>query len=192
MRAVGETDRPARLAAEQLEYAHAFGASGAVGSALRIQGLVFDEAELLADAERALATSLARVDHARALIDLGAALRRRGERVRSREPLFAGMEIASRCGAQSLVQRARTELRAAGARPRRVVRTGAAALTPSERRVAELTADGRSNREIAAELFVTKATIETHLRSVFRKLDVRSRDEISDRLVDEKLLVQVD
>ena len=192
MRAVGETDQAARLAAEQLEHARAFGAPGAVGSALRIQGLVLDEAELLADAERALASSLARVDHARALIDLGAALRRRGARARSREPLFAGMEIASRSGAQPLVERARTELRAAGARPRRVVRTGAAALTSSERRVAELAAGGRSNREIAAELFVTKATVETHLRSVFRKLDVRSRDEISDRLLEGKLLVPVD
>jgi DNA-binding CsgD family transcriptional regulator len=192
MRAVGETDGAALLAEEQLKYARAFGASGAVGSARRIQGLVVDEPELLADAERALAGSLAHLDHARALIDLGAALRRRGARARSREPLFAGMEAAHRCGAQPLVDRALTELRAAGARPRSVVRTGLAALTPSERRIAELAAGGRSNREIAGELFVTKATVETHLRSIFRKLDIRSRDAISDRLVDDELIVRVD
>ena len=102
--------------------------------------------------------------------------------MRSREPLYAGMEIAHRCGALPLVERALIELRATGARPRKVVRTGADALTPSERRIAELASAGRSNREIAGELFVTKATVETHLRSVFGKLDVRSRDEIGNRL----------
>jgi DNA-binding CsgD family transcriptional regulator len=192
LRAVGETCRAAALAVEQLKYAQAFGAPAAVGSALRIQGLVLDEPDLLADAERALAGSLAHLDHARSLIDLGAALRRRGARVRSREPLLAGMETAHRCGAQPLVERAITELRAAGARPRSVVRTGVAALTPSERRIAELAAAGRSNREIAGELFVTKATVETHLRSIFRKLDVRSRGQLRSRLVDDKLIVRVD
>jgi DNA-binding CsgD family transcriptional regulator len=62
------------------------------------------------------------------------------------------------------------------------MRTGLDALTPSERRIAELAAAGRTNREIGGELFVTKATVETHLRSVFRKLDVRSRDELAARL----------
>jgi DNA-binding CsgD family transcriptional regulator len=190
MRAVGETGRAAALASEQLKYARACGAPGAVGSALRIQGLVLDEPDLLADAEHALAGSLAHLDHARALIDLGAALRRRGARARSREPLLAGMEAADRCGAQPLVERALTELRAAGARPRSVVRSGVEALTPSERRIAELAAAGRTNREIAGELFVTKATIETHLRSIFRKLDVRSRDQLSSQLVDDKLIAR--
>ena len=192
MRALGETERAAALAEEQLQYARAFGAPGAVGLALRIQGLVLGEPELLVDAERALAGSLARLEHARVLIDLGAALRRRGARARSREPLFAGMESAHECGAQPLMERALTELRAAGARPRSVVRTGVAALTPSERRIAELAAGERTNREIAGELFVTKATVETHLRSIFRKLDVRSRGQLSGRLVDDKLIVRVD
>ena len=191
MRAADDGERAARLAAEQLEYARAFGAPGTVGAALRIQGLVLDDPELLADAERALAVSLARLEHARALIDLGAALRRRGARVRSREPLYAGMEIAHRCGALPLVERALIELRATGARPRKVVRTGADALTPSERRIAELASAGRSNREIAGELFVTKATVETHLRSVFGKLDVRSRDEIGNRLDSGRLPARV-
>jgi DNA-binding CsgD family transcriptional regulator/tetratricopeptide (TPR) repeat protein len=191
LRAVGETDRAAALAVEQLKYARAFGAPGAVGSALRIQGLVLDEPDLLADAERALAGSLAHLDHARTLIDLGAALRRRGARARSREPLLAGMEAAHRCGARPLVESALTELRAAGARPRSVVRIGVAALTPSERRIAELAAAGRSNREIAGELFVTKATVETHLRSIFRKLDVGSRDELGNRLIDDKPAARV-
>jgi ATP/maltotriose-dependent transcriptional regulator MalT len=191
LRAAGEGEQAARLAAERLEDARAFGAPGAVGSALRVQGLVLDDADLLVEAERALSGSLARLEHARALVDLGAALRR-GARAQSREPLSAGLDAAYRCGAEPLVERALTELRAAGARPRRVVRTGLAALTPSERRIAELAAAGRSNREIAGELYVTKATVETHLRSVFRKLDVRSRDELGDRLAGEKPVARVD
>ncbi len=191
MRAVGNTGRAAALAGEHLEYARGFGAPGAVGSALRIQGLVLEEPELLAEAERTLAGSLARLEHGRALIDLGAALRRRGARARSREPLFAGLEVAHRCGAQPLVERALIELRAAGARPRRVVRTGVAALTPSELRIAQLAAGGRTNREIAGELFITKATVETHLRSVFRKLDIRSRDQLPQPALDDQLSARV-
>jgi DNA-binding CsgD family transcriptional regulator len=181
-RAAGDTGRAARLADQQLEHARAFGAPGTVGAALRVQALVLDDLELLVQAERVLSGSSARLEHAHALVDLGAALRRRGERARSREPLAAGLEIAYRCGARPLAERALTELRAAGARPRRIMRTGLDALTPSERRIAQLAAAGHTNREIGGELFVTKATVETHLRSVFRKLDVRSRDELAARL----------
>jgi DNA-binding CsgD family transcriptional regulator len=149
---------------------------------MRVEGLVRDDLDLLAEAERVLAPSVARLEHAMALVDLGSALRRRGERVKAREPLGAGMELAYRCGAEPLVERAHTELRAAGARPRSVVRTGVESLTPSERRVAELAAEGRTNREIGQELFVSKSTVETHLRSVFRKLDIEARTELAERL----------
>jgi DNA-binding CsgD family transcriptional regulator len=70
------------------------------------------------------------------------------------------------------------ELRATGARPRRVLLTGVDALTASERRIAEMATDGLTNREIAQALFVTVKTVETHLAHVFRKLDVRSRTEL--------------
>ena len=73
---------------------------------------------------------------------------------------------------------AETELRATGARPRRVVLAGVDSLTASERRVAELAADGRTNREIAQSLFVTARTVEGHLTNVFRKLDLESRDQL--------------
>jgi DNA-binding CsgD family transcriptional regulator len=178
-RAAGEVEQARRLAAEQLQHARAFGAPATVGAALRVQALVLDDVELLAEAERTLADSVARLEHARSLVDLGAALRRRGERKRSREPLTAGMEIAYECDARALVERAMTELRSAGARPRRIVRTGVDALTPSERRIAELAATGHSNREIGGELFITKATVETHLHSIFLKLGVRSRGELA-------------
>ena len=74
------------------------------------------------------------------------------------------------------------ELRATGARPRRVLRSGVEALTASERRVAELAAEGLGNREIAQALFVTVRTVEGHLTSAFRKLDLSSRSELGTAL----------
>ena len=182
LKTCGEDDRAAALSTELLAHARAFGTSAAIGSALRVHALVLDELELLEQAERTLAGARARLEHARALIDLGAALRRDGRRVRARDPLFAGMDQARRCGSPPLVERALTELRAAGARPRTVVRSGLDALTPSELRIAQHAARGHTNREIAAELFVTNSTVETHLRSVFRKLDVSARAELGERL----------
>jgi DNA-binding NarL/FixJ family response regulator len=88
------------------------------------------------------------------------------------------MDVAHRCAAMPLVQRAREELRAAGARPRRPASTGRDALTPSERRVAERAAIGLTNRQIAQELFVTPRTVEVHLTHVFSKLDIRSRADL--------------
>ena len=82
------------------------------------------------------------------------------------------MELAHRCGADRLVARAGEELRAAGARPRRIARTGVDALTPSERRAVRLAAEGRSNTEIAQELFVSLKTVETHLTHAYAKLGV--------------------
>ncbi len=92
--------------------------------------------------------------------------------------LRRGMDLAHRCGARSLEDRARVELRASGARPRRAVVTGVSSLTPSERRVAGMAADGHTNREIAQKLFVTPKTVETHLSHAYRKLEVRSRSEL--------------
>jgi DNA-binding NarL/FixJ family response regulator len=86
------------------------------------------------------------------------------------------MELAHRFGAERLLERAQDELRAAGARPRRPARTGVAALTPSEHRVARMAAEGRSNAEIAQELFVSLKTVETHLSHVYKKLALAGAD----------------
>ena len=88
------------------------------------------------------------------------------------------MELAHRCGAPPLVEQAREELLAAGARPRRIVRTGVDALTPSELRVSRLAAERMTNREIAQALFVTPRTVEGHLTHAFQKLEISSRDEL--------------
>jgi DNA-binding CsgD family transcriptional regulator len=77
-----------------------------------------------------------------------------------------------------LADRAHEELVATGARPRRLVLSGVDSLTPSERRIAALAAEGLSNREIAQALFVTLRTVEMHLSNAFRKLDVSSRTQL--------------
>jgi DNA-binding CsgD family transcriptional regulator len=71
---------------------------------------------------------------------------------------------------------------AAGARPRREAMTGPAALTPRELRIAELALAGAGNREIAQTLFITRKTVEAHLRSIFRKLGISAREELAREL----------
>jgi DNA-binding CsgD family transcriptional regulator len=174
----GERERARALAYEELGLAERWGTQLALGLAWRGVGLATGELPPLEAAVDRLARTHARLELARARIDLGAALRRAGRRADARAPLRAGMDAAHACGAVPLAERARDELRAAGARPRRLATTGVHALTAAERRVARLAANGLTNRRIAEELFVTTATVETHLRHAFRKLGVRSRDDL--------------
>ena len=180
--ALGPCDEAREWAAHALHGARARCVSGEIGVALRAEALVAGER---ADVER-LRTAVAQLEgselaleHARTLVDLGAALRRLGHRSDARGPLAAGLDQAARCGATALAQRARTELQATGARPRRLLVTGRDALTPSERRIATLAAEGRSNRDIAQTLFVTIKTVETHLGRTYRKLDITGRAQLS-------------
>jgi DNA-binding CsgD family transcriptional regulator len=178
---LGDRERAIGLAAEEVELARAFGAARAMGMALRAHALVHDHVlvDELAEAVEVLGASPARLEHARALVDYGAALRRDGHRAAAREPLLEGLDASTRCGAHALVARAREELLAAGARPRHVLRRGVDALTASERRVALMAVDGLSNPEIAQALFVTTRTVEAHLSHAYRKLDVTGRDELA-------------
>jgi DNA-binding CsgD family transcriptional regulator len=125
-----------------------------------------------------------RPEAARCLLALGAHLRRSGRRAEARAPLRRALDLAGQIGACPLQSQAETELRACGARPRSLSYTGVGSLTSSERRVAELVAAGRSNPEIAQTLFVSRATVETHLRSVFRKLGIASRGQLAPLLAD--------
>jgi DNA-binding CsgD family transcriptional regulator len=178
-----EPERARALAGEEVELARAWGAPRALGSTLRAQGLVLGgELATLREAVEVLDGSPARLEHARALVELGAALRRGGGRSEAREPLKAGLELARDCGGIPLVERAYEELRASGARPRKIVYTGVDALTASEGRVARLAASGMTNREIAQSLFVTVKTVEFHLGQAYRKLDISSRTELGDAL----------
>jgi DNA-binding CsgD family transcriptional regulator len=139
---------------------------------------------LLREAIGALEHADAELERARALADLGALLRRRNRRIEARELLREALDAASRAGARPLAEQAETELRATGARPRRVVLRGLDSLTASEHRVAEFASQGLSNREIAQMLFITTRTVEGHLTSVYRKLRVDSRDELPAALAD--------
>jgi DNA-binding CsgD family transcriptional regulator len=180
--ALGEREPAGRLADEELELARAFGAPRALGVAKRAAGVIAGGdrgASLLREAIDAFERGDARLERARALADLGALLRRRNRRTEAREHLREALDAAHRSGAKALADEAETELRATGARPRRVVLTGLDSLTASERRIAELASQGLTNREIAQTLFITTRTVEGHLTSVFRKLGVDSRDELA-------------
>jgi DNA-binding CsgD family transcriptional regulator len=185
-RALGQGEPARRLADEELELARAFGTPRALGVAKRAAGVIAGGdrgASLLREAIEAFERGDARLDRARALADLGALLRRRNRRIEARELLREALDAAHRAGARPLAEYAETELRATGARPRRVVLRGLDSLTASERRIAELAGQGHTNREIAQTLFITARTVEGHLTSVFRKLGVDSRDELPAALV---------
>jgi DNA-binding CsgD family transcriptional regulator len=179
--ATGRRDRAVERAHTMLAAAERFGAPGLLGIARRLVGQATggqDGVEHLRAAIEPLERSPRRLEHARALIELGAALRRLNRRVEARDPLRRGLDLAQRCGAETLTTQAMHEMRASGARPRRLVLTGVESLTPSEQRIARLVAEGRSNPEVAQALFVTRSTVEAHLASVFRKLGVTSRDQL--------------
>jgi DNA-binding CsgD family transcriptional regulator len=180
---LGREDEAVTVADEAVRTARRFGAPRALAVALRARGLVGGMPGPLREAVTLLEPTPARLELARTLIELGAMLRRANQRVAARTELARGQDLARRCGADPLVARAGEELRAAGARPRRLAVTGADALTASERRVAELAADGLTNREVAQALFVATKTVETHLGHVYRKLGVTGRDELAARLV---------
>ena len=110
------------------------------------------------------------LERARALAELGVLVRATGRRAEARAMLREALDVAHHAGAAPLADLAEAELRATGAKPRRVALSGVEALTASERRVAELAGDGLTNREIAQALFVTMRTVEGHLTRVFAKL----------------------
>jgi DNA-binding CsgD family transcriptional regulator len=179
--ALGDREAAGRLAAEELELAEAFGAPRALGVAKRAAGIVAGGKRgelLLREAIDAFDHGDAQLERARALADLGAMLRRRNRRTEARELLREALDAAHRAGARRLAAQAETDLRATGARPRRVVLTGLESLTASELRIAELAKQGLTNREIAQTLFITTRTVEGHLTSIFRKLQLDSRNEL--------------
>jgi ATP/maltotriose-dependent transcriptional regulator MalT len=185
--ALGARAESERLVDEELRHARAFGAPRVLGIALRVASLVHGGQAglaLLEEAVSVLASSPAQLEYARALTDLGAARRRSGHRVDAREPLRHAIEVAHECDATVLAARAREELIAAGARPRRVARSGIRSLTPSERRVAELASRGLGNPGIAQALFVTVKTVETHLGHVYTKLGINTREALPKKLAD--------
>jgi DNA-binding NarL/FixJ family response regulator len=177
---LGDSVQAQRLAREQLELSEQLGTPGARGAALRLLARTTAEpVSLLEQAVALLAGSPARLEHTRALLALGSALRRANRRAEARLPLRRALEQADRGGMLLLARRAHGELNAAGARPRRSALSGPGALTPAEHRVAQLAACGHGNRAIAERLYVTPRTVETHLTHAFQKLGIRSRADLA-------------
>jgi DNA-binding CsgD family transcriptional regulator len=188
--ALDERAEARALAAEEVALAEEFGGARTLGVALRAAGLVEDGSrgiELLRQSVAVLNSSAARLEHARAMADLGAALRRAGQRADSREILRTALDLAHRCEARALTERTHTELIAAGGRPRRLILRGLDSLTPSERRVAQLAAAGVPNRDIAQHLFITTRTVEGHLTHAYQKLAITSREHLPSALASRDL-----
>ena len=182
LRGLGQRDAAREMAERHLDDARRWGTPGAIGAAQRVMGLVVEPSgsiDWLRAAVSSLESSPARLDLAKALVDLGSALRRAGYRTEARGPLSRGLDLADQCGARPLSERARFELAAIGVRPRRARLTGVEALTASEHRVAQMAAEGMSNVEIAQTLFVTRKTVEKHLGNAYGKLGVTSRRSLA-------------
>ncbi len=180
---LGQRTLAVELAHEEFEIAEGTGALHARVRARRVLGLCEEgrrQLTLLRDAVSVGTDGPPRLETVIALIDYGAALRRANQRAEARVPLQQAVDLALSGGAHALHERARTELAATGARPRRErMLSGVGSLTPSELRIAELAASGQSNREISQALFVTPKTVEYHLRNAYRKLDISGRRQLA-------------
>jgi DNA-binding CsgD family transcriptional regulator len=176
-----EPRRALELAESELTDARRVSMPSAIGVALRARAACEHDGArevTLREAVAALEQSPVRLELTRALIDLGGHLRRSGRRRDARHPLRQALELAHRCAAEPLIAIATDELHAADGRPRSPWLTGAAALTPSELRVARLAASGLTNQQVAEALFITLKTVEMHLTNTYRKLGSNSRADL--------------
>ena len=183
--AAGDRERAIELAEAELHRGRSFQLPSTEGIALTVLGTVKggeDGLHHLRTAVDKLGQGPRKLELAYALVEFGSALRRANRRSEARVPLTTGMDLAHRCGARPLAERAREELLACGARPRKLVVSGLDSLTASERRVARMAAEGMSNTEIAQALFVTRKTVETHLGHVYMKLNISSRAGLPEAL----------
>jgi DNA-binding CsgD family transcriptional regulator len=182
-------DRPDAqvLVDTELDRARRAGQPRGIGIALRASALLGERGQrvpLLREAVSTIRLSPSMLELARTLTEYGTALARGGERASARAPLQEAMDLAARSGAQPLEQRAREELRAIGARPRRERLTGVESLTHSELGVARLAAQGLTNRQIAQALFVSTKTVGTHLGHIYGKLSVNNRVDLAETLLE--------
>jgi DNA-binding CsgD family transcriptional regulator len=182
---LGRRDEAER-ALEKLEGdAELTGRSWAHAVAARARGMMADDDSYAEHFERALAwhaSSPQPFPEARTKLAYGERLRRAGERVAAREQLSAAAEAFERVNAAPWAQRAQNELRGTGQTLRRASMPESDSLTPSELQVALRVAEGLTNREVAAAIFISPKTVEHHLSSIYRKLGIRSRTELARRI----------
>src|SRR4029077_3687641 len=141
------------------------------------------------DAEKLYVEAIGRLEPTRLLGDLargrllyGEWLRRERRRMDAREQLRIAHDFFSGAGMEAFAERTRIELRATGDQARERTPDALDQLTSQEAQISRLVAQGHSNREVAAQLFISPSTVEYHLGKVFRKLGVRSRTQLASRL----------
>ena len=167
------------------ERTHASGTDWALGIEARSRALLSDGPEadkLYQESIERLGRSRIAVHVARAHLVYGEWLRREQRRIDAREQLRAAHDMFRRFGAEGFAERARRELQATGETVRTRNEDASDALTAQEAQVARLAADGNTNSEIGAQLFISPRTAEYHLHKVFTKLDISSRRQLRARL----------
>jgi DNA-binding CsgD family transcriptional regulator len=162
--------------------ARASGTDWALGIEAGSRALVSDGA----DAEPLYREAVERLERTRGVVHLARArllygewLRRESRRVDAREQLRVAHEMFGDIGAEGFAERARRELLATGETARKRSDDGRGVLTPQEAQIARLARDGLSNPDIGAQLFISPRTVQYHLRKVFVKLDITSRNQLS-------------
>ena len=177
----GATEAHGRL----VDVARVSGTEWALGLAARSGALLTEgqrAEDLYVEAIDRLGRSRMAVDLARAHLLYGEWLRRERRRSDAREQLRVAHGRFSDFGMEAFAERARIELEATGEHARKRTVDTLDQLTPQESQIARLAADGNTNRQIAAQLFISPSTVEYHLRKAFRKLDVKSRTQLARRL----------
>jgi DNA-binding CsgD family transcriptional regulator len=180
----GRSERAAEAFELLSESTRASGTPWARGVEARSRALIIDDegAEALyRQAIDQLAPTRLRVDLARTHLLYGEWLRRERRRIDARAELRTAHELFSEFGMEAFAERARVELEATGERARKRTVDTLGDLTPQEAQISRLAAQGHTNREIAAHLFISPSTVEYHLRKVFRKLGVKSRTQLANR-----------
>jgi DNA-binding CsgD family transcriptional regulator len=183
---LGQGDEAQRVAAEFTAAASAKGQPWSLARALRGQAMVAgDPAAAFGYFEQALSLHEQTPDAfeaARTRLAYGERLRRTRSRVLAREQLRTAMDTFERLGAAPWADRARAELAATGEKRLRLEPSTIDELTPQELQIALLLAEGKTTRETATALFLSPKTVEYHLRHVYQKLDIHSRDELAQAL----------
>jgi DNA-binding CsgD family transcriptional regulator len=182
---LGDRDNALREADREVSIRREYGPRFRLAQALRRRAS-FEPARrsvvLLAEALQLAESTPRRPVTVRVLVSYGAALHRVERTAEAREVLYRAIDMAGEMGMERLQEKAHSELVLAGGRPRRVRVTGPQSLTAAQQQAARLAAMGRTNRQIAEDLFVTIKTVETHLAAVYRKLGITTRDALAGAL----------